>query len=98
MQLTLSIGKLEDFVYVGQLRCDDEEIGASVIYKSIASAIRSGAASLGNGDAWFMDVEYSGFSSGDYTIEDLLQEDQAEVIAKRLVYLAAEDRRRARIE
>ncbi|MBB3181005.1 hypothetical protein [Variovorax sp. Sphag1AA] len=98
MQLTLSIGKLEDFVYVGQVRCGDEEIGTSVIYKSIASAICSVAGSLRNGDAWYIDVEYGGFSSGDYPIEDLFQEDRAEVIAKRLVYLVAEDRRRARIE
>ena len=46
---------------------------------------------LGNGDAWFMDVEYAGLSSGDYTIEDLCAGDQAESIAKRLVHLAPKD-------
>lgn len=93
MVLTLSIDKEAPGFYTASvLDSSGGRVTAEVdAYSSIEDAIRAEAQAVPDGFASFMEIRYSGFSTGTYLLEAI--PGQARELANRLVGLVAEAHR-----
>lgn len=87
MILTLDISKIESGLYEARLSEGGTEVTTPSAYDTITAALRAVALDIPSDFAHFVEVHYSGVSSG--TIGTARLAAEAEAVAARLVELAA---------